>query len=610
MNPNDPDVIALSKAIIQHESGGDFNAVGDAGTSHGAAQWQPETWKAQAKEVLGDENAQMTPQNQKAVIQVEIAKDKAAGLNPAQIAAKWNSGSPTGWENKIGTTSINGQQIKYNVPAYVKSVTDLYQQYKGQTAPTSGSFNPTPFSKPTGSNPGALDLSGVQTTTPSPTPDTSTFLGQAGHQISNRAQEGGAAASQALTGGSEILQGNIGQGAQDVFNGTLQTVGAGAGLIGDLTNTALEHTPIVGAALKGIEGLIGQGVGALASTSTGQAVVNAVKSFSDSHPQIAKDIGAGFNIITAIPILKGLGAVKNIAGDAIASALKGVAEKGATKDLTAAVMRTKPGASYLTKNPDAIQTLIDQRALPDIENGKYVVTDAQHTLGNRISAIEEGELQPLLAQGNGPAVSQKLPLEVVRQEALTNAKQSLIAPESVNKMFDLIKEKYGDFVTLSQMNEAKRLVSKRISEAAFDAPEASANKLVRSSLQQGVENGAKSLGLDDVAAINQKMGNLIKAQDLLGYIDRKPVTTGRMGSILRDAATAGGEMAGNATGIPLAGAYVGRETGGMVAKKIAGLKNGVLKRTGKDAIRIPLKSAGKSVAKGTMSALIQKASGQ
>lgn len=132
VNPNDPDVIALSKAIIQHESGGDFNAVGDAGTSHGAAQWQPATWKAQAQDILGDPNAKMTPENQKAVIAGSIAKDKASGLNPAQIAAKWNSGQPDNWENKIGTTTINGQQIKYNVPQYVKSVTDLYQQYKGQ----------------------------------------------------------------------------------------------------------------------------------------------------------------------------------------------------------------------------------------------------------------------------------------------------------------------------------------------------------------------------------------------------------------------------------------------------------------------------------------------
>lgn len=129
-NPNDPDVINLSKAIFKRESGGNFDAVGDAGTSHGAGQWQPGTWKSQAKQVLGNEAAEMTPENQKAVIQGSVAIDKANGLNPAQIAAKWNSGSPTGWENKIGTTTINGQQIKYNVPQYVKDVTDYYQQFK------------------------------------------------------------------------------------------------------------------------------------------------------------------------------------------------------------------------------------------------------------------------------------------------------------------------------------------------------------------------------------------------------------------------------------------------------------------------------------------------
>src|SRR5260221_481244 len=131
-NPNDPDVVHLAKAIIQHESGGNFDAVGDAGTSHGAAQWQPATWKAQAKTILGNDKAEMTPQNQKAVLAGSIAIDKANGLNPAQIAAKWNSGSPTGWEKKIGVTKINGQDIKYNVPQYVKAVTDLYQQNKTQ----------------------------------------------------------------------------------------------------------------------------------------------------------------------------------------------------------------------------------------------------------------------------------------------------------------------------------------------------------------------------------------------------------------------------------------------------------------------------------------------
>lgn len=141
-NLNDP-VIAqqaknLTKAIFQHESKMNYNAVGDAGTSHGAGQWQAPTWKAQAQDILGDANAAMTPDNQSVVAQGTIRKLISQGKNAAQIAAIWNSGSDTGWENKVGTTTINGQQIHYNVPQYVKDVTDLYQQNKAQSGSAGG----------------------------------------------------------------------------------------------------------------------------------------------------------------------------------------------------------------------------------------------------------------------------------------------------------------------------------------------------------------------------------------------------------------------------------------------------------------------------------------
>ena len=130
----DRDVINLAKSIRQKESGGDFNKTCDAGTSKGGYQWQPGTWKEHAKKALGDENAEMTPDNQNAVAYTIIKSWKDKGLNPAQIAAKWNSGSETGWENKVGINVINGQRIKYNVPKYVKEVTDTYQQLKQQDA--------------------------------------------------------------------------------------------------------------------------------------------------------------------------------------------------------------------------------------------------------------------------------------------------------------------------------------------------------------------------------------------------------------------------------------------------------------------------------------------
>lgn len=139
MNPNtqqpiplDPNVVALSKAMIQHESAGNFNAKGKSG-EYGAAQWQEPTWNAEAKKYLGyvpkwgtDE---MTPDVQKAVLYSHINDLKTQGLNPAQIAAQHNSGTSSNWENKVGTNSYG---VKYDVPAYVKSVTDLYQSYKQQ----------------------------------------------------------------------------------------------------------------------------------------------------------------------------------------------------------------------------------------------------------------------------------------------------------------------------------------------------------------------------------------------------------------------------------------------------------------------------------------------
>ncbi len=148
MNPTsspqmDNDVINLAKAIRQTESGGNFDAVGDNGTSHGAYQWQANTWKAHAKQALGDENAPMTPSNQNAVAYTVLKSWKDEGLNPAQAAARWNSGSDKGWENKVGDTVINGKTIHYDVPKYVKSVTDAYQLSKQGGEPQADPNNPS-----------------------------------------------------------------------------------------------------------------------------------------------------------------------------------------------------------------------------------------------------------------------------------------------------------------------------------------------------------------------------------------------------------------------------------------------------------------------------------
>lgn len=531
----DPQVVNLAKSIIHVESGGDFNAKGASGES-GAAQWMPSTWKAQAKEVLGDENAQMTPENQKAVLYSVIKKDKDSGLNPAQIAAKWNSGSAHGWESKTGT---NAEGVAYDVPAYVKKVTSQYQTLKQQSGTNSQStgYNPTPYSNPTDGTPrpGQFDLTGSTSTDTTP-PDDSL-----GTELSNRAKD-------VSTAVADTTSGKI-----NPVSGILQTVGAGAGAIGDTVNAGLKLIPGV----KQAEGLLGKGIGKLAGTSAGQSVVGGINNFTTAHPELAGDIGAVGNIAGVVGLAAGAGEVKDAVGGVIGKALGRDATSVAEKELGEVAARTITGRKLVTENPEALKILSQPEFKPAVEeiNGvkKYATAESSKSLDAAISKIDEEKLQPLLDKNNTTSVADKLPLDTYRQTALQEAKDALIDEGGVNKLFDRIQAKYGDYPSLSQMNEAKRLVAKQISDSAFGSDTYTAAKTVRSALQKGIEDGANKLGLGDVKAINQEMAQMIKAEKVLKAIEGKPVRLSRFANLKKGLIK--GAVKGAAEGIGAGGAY-------------------------------------------------------
>lgn len=140
----DLQALALTKAIRKNESGGNYNASGDVGTSSGAYQYQTNTWKQYSKEVLGVDNAPMTPENQNAVTYGKVKMWKDEGFGPAEIAAAWNAGEGKAksgsWTSNIGVNKINGVDVPYNTPEYAKKVVDTFkqlypqvqQQYGGQ----------------------------------------------------------------------------------------------------------------------------------------------------------------------------------------------------------------------------------------------------------------------------------------------------------------------------------------------------------------------------------------------------------------------------------------------------------------------------------------------
>lgn len=272
----------------------DYNAVGDAGTSHGAGQWQDATWKAQAKDVLGNANAEKTKENQSVVAQGTIRKLIKQGKNAAQIAAIWNSGNDSDWENKVGTTTINGQQIKYNVPQYVKSVTDLYQQYKQQG--------------------GGLTMGGVQGLSTNSQPEG--FATGLGNDLASRANDIGSAVANSFTGKINPL------------SGVIQTAGALAGGVSDVITEGAKglYNGLVPDAIRNpINQAVGSVAGAVGATPAAQAAGQGIAGFQQAHPELSKDISSVFDIASMYPAFKLGGLAGKAANEAIPALTRGVA---------------------------------------------------------------------------------------------------------------------------------------------------------------------------------------------------------------------------------------------------------------------------------------------
>lgn len=564
IQPVDQQALDLTHAIALQESGSggkpNYSAIGDNGTSKGAYQWQPGNFEAAAKAAGLDPN-DFSPQNQDKVAYSEVKAYKDKGYDPGQIASLWNSGSPNNWQNHSGTTTINGKQLSYDTPTYVKGVQKYYQQLT-QSQGTQG--NGLGALTPQTIQPTAIQSSD-NATTPPPTNSNQGL----GSDLSGRLGQAGIALSDAASGKINPL------------SGILQAAGAGAGAINDTVGAGVGELNKAGNFLSG--GLLGKfenelgssasAVGdSLGQTDTGKAVIDGVKSFEQNHPELTNDIGAAGNIAGVIPLLTGGGALLGAGKDALAGALSDAGTNAVTKELGEVTARTVGGRAALANEPDALSVLAQKEYMPSISGGKYSTQEASTALDGAISDIDDNELTPALEKANVPDTASRVPLAQYRQEAVAAAKDQLKDSAPIEKYFDRLKEKYGDYPTLQQMNEAKRIVARNISESGFSSPTYSVDKIVRGTLQKSVEDGAKTLGLGDVGAINQKMARLIKAQNLLKYIEGKTAKSGLIGKVLRegvaDAATVAGESAGNATGVPFAGALAGRGAGNLVGSLV------------------------------------------
>lgn len=518
--PVDQQALALTHAIALQESSKDgstpdYNAVGDNGTSHGAYQWQPGNFESAAKNAGLDPNDH-SPENQDKVAYAQVKTYKDQGYDPGQISSLWNSGSPNNWHDHSGTTIINGKPISYDTPKYVQGVKNYYQKLATNNQ-QSGTRSAS-----------QADSNGYHTTP--------AFTNAPGTEGAPEAPEEGLAdslkgrLSDASTALSSAATGKI-----NPLSGVLQTVGAGAGAIGDTVNAGLKLIPGV----KQAEGLLGKGISKLAGTGAGQAVTSGIGTFAANHPELAGDIGAVGNIAGVAGLATGAGALKDAVGGAVGKALGKEAISATVADLTPEISAgTKAGAKGAIKNglsKSAITGEVSRVADPFVKQVAETVEDAVpkfqklKTFTDKFNAVDDAigteadALRKSLTQdGVNPIVTpesyQKFTEGITRQieEDPSLVGDSGQYAQRLLKQFESFLPKEGD-ITMENVLDARQKLDQaalKYKPSAFDKQGAFNDGLraVRDGANQLLDESAPNAG---VKASLRKQSLLYRARDLL-----------------------------------------------------------------------------------------------
>lgn len=425
----DPKVLKVMKAIKHVESGGKYDAVGDSGTSKGAYQWHGDNWKTAAKTVLGDENAEMSPANQNKVAYHQIKAYKDQGLQPEEIAARWNGAH---------IDKVSGRYV-YNNPEYGTKFRAALGQV--QAPQQQGGYQTTAtLSEPTGV---------------SEKPEDRGFLGNVASDLSHRLGQAGEAISGAFTG----------KMSAPLISAPLQVLGAGAGAVTDVLGEGLRQIPGV----KQAQEAIGGGIGAAAQTGIGQGLINAYQGLPE---ELRKDIGAGLNV--------GLLAGGGFGGAAAKAGIEGAAVKG----ILGSTAKGMADRSFVKAAAKALESVPGKKdVISGIKGERLSINKGVPSMA--VDPAKEASIKQVaeeMKNGLIPKKGLKTEVAIGAEKVADNEAKSLekalssssdvipeVQPEQINSMLQNVIKRAGSTLTSGE-NPAQTLIQKFLDQLPKKGP--------------------------------------------------------------------------------------------------------------------------------------------
>jgi hypothetical protein len=469
MDPNqaqqlDQDAVRLAKSIRYTESRDREDAKGGSGEA-GLYQWMPETWKATTNK-YGLDPADFSRENQNKAAYMQIKELKDQGVPPDRIAAFWNMGGKALTHGYEGNVGVNKHGVKYDTPAYVRSVQQAYERLKAEDE---------------GGQPMAPETAPIGPST-------------VGHE-----QYGTPDAEQPRT---------LEEKAVEVGKGALKGLGGGLVDLARMGESFANQT-----AGRGVSALLGRGFRPMTAEERGNPVTVSGTAEANKVDELTKSRNAyqtGGKVLEfgAEMLVPGLGTKKvmearRLAG-AFSEALNVVAPKETAKVIQKAYEAGRAKVSgfmrHVTMTPDQ-QTERAAQAIEDLvkagkvsakktaaENSAAVHDAIGKEADGLVAQIRAMEVQPVLSPEELGSVFRKASAEIEKNPYLEES-----AKTSAKKMFDLFMSKLpkGRALTAEDVLQARKAFDAEIRSmkpTAFDPRTENATSMALRAIRQGLND--------------------------------------------------------------------------------------------------------------------------
>lgn len=566
--PLDPTAATLTRAIRQVESGGNFNTVGDKGTSKGAYQFNGSNFKDWAKTYnLNPDD--FSPENQDKVAYSRVKHLLDQGFTQSQVASIWNSGNKD--PNAVGK-GINAKLgVKYDVPAYVEKVKGAYGQ---QSA--------SPQFAGTGAD--VAQAAGKESE-----PDTRSF--------------GRKALDFAFPIVSDI-QGDIGGTNKKT---PLQQVG-------DAALSALWFVPGLGQGSGLASRVAGKVIGQTGAKIAGRALEGAAVGYgSDVASNLSEGKKLGDSFSPGLGTLTGglVGPALGSVGDRIAKNTTQVgALGGLTKNIEENLVATKPGLRLLDEHKaqghNPADFIARSGAIPDVVDNQFVTRPQQKYLQGRVGQLGQVRAEALDVMGTHTQLDSLEAEALAKVKAPTKEMLAVMSPgekkaielrraggesgrieTKIRAAFDDLRANYGDSVPPSVLESIKEAhaTNSGIYKRTGAIGDANASSIIGDVARSKIEKIAEESGLPGMKEYNKYIASHYKAIDALKLLNGQKVKGGRLGNMLRSHAIGtAASVAGGIGGGGFAGALLGFGGGELVGNMLG-------KILGQSALSNPLRDA-------------------